>query len=158
MIEITPEQATQFVHQTVPAIGRLGVTVEEIGTGSVLLKVPIEGNANHMGTMYAGALFGLAELPGGLIPLGVLEPGKYVPIVTRFEVDFLAPARTDVTLRAAIDPEELQQAGRGRRRRGQGRVHAGVARGGRNRPDGRADSRGVSTATEPGLSRFGAFG
>jgi acyl-coenzyme A thioesterase PaaI-like protein len=109
MIQITPEQATQFVHQTVPAIGRLGVTVEEIGTGSVLLRVPIEGNGNHMGTMYAGALFGLCELPGGLIPLGVLEPGKYVPIVTRFEVDFLAPARTDVTLRAAIDPAELHR-------------------------------------------------
>ena len=62
MTQITPQMATDFVHQVVPAIGRLGVTVEAVAPGSVTLRVPIEGNANHMGTMYAGALFALAEL------------------------------------------------------------------------------------------------
>jgi acyl-coenzyme A thioesterase PaaI-like protein len=111
MTEFTPTMATDFVHQSVPAIGRLGVVVESISPGAVELRVPIEGNANHMGTMYAGALFALAELPGGLIPLAVLTPGRYTPIVTRLEIKFLAAARTDVTLSARMDPEELRALG-----------------------------------------------
>ncbi len=108
MTEFTPQVATDFVHQAVPAIGRLGVVVEAISPGAVDLRLPIEGNANHMGTMYAGALFALAELPGGLIPLAVLTPGRYTPIVTAMEIQFLAAARTDVTLSARMDPQELR--------------------------------------------------
>ncbi len=108
MPELTPEMATQFVHQSVPAIGRLGVVVDAISPGSVELRVPIDGNRNHMGTMYAGALFAVAELPGGLIPLSALEPGRYVPIVTDMRVRFLAAARTDVRLTARIEPDDLR--------------------------------------------------
>jgi acyl-coenzyme A thioesterase PaaI-like protein len=110
-MQITPEQATAFVHQVVPAIGRLGVTVDSIEPGRVTLRVPIEPNANHMGTMYAGALFALVELPGGLLPLGVLDASKYTPIVTSIHVHFTAAARTDVTLTATLDPDELRALG-----------------------------------------------
>jgi acyl-coenzyme A thioesterase PaaI-like protein len=108
---MTPDQATQFVHQVVPAIGRLGVVVEAIGPGSVNLRVPIEGNANHMGTMYAGALFAVVELPGGLLPLAVLDPTKYTPIVTGVDIRFLAAARSDVRLSARMEPDELRRLG-----------------------------------------------
>ena len=109
MTQFTPQTATDFVHRTVPVIGRLGLVVETISPGMVKLRVPIEGNANHMGTMYAGALFALVELPGGLIPLGVLDPASYTPIVTDIEIKFVAPARTDVTLSAQMDPDELRE-------------------------------------------------
>ena len=112
MSSFTPGMATEFVHQAVPALGRLGVVVEELAPGRVVLRVPIEGNSNHMGTMYAGALFALAELPGGLIPLAVLEPGRYTPIVTGMEIQFVAAARTDVTLSARMDPEALAELAR----------------------------------------------
>lgn len=106
-MEITAQQATEFVHATVPAIGRVGVTVEALGPGWVQLRVPLEGNANHFGTMYAGALFALAELPGGLLPLAVLDPTKYTPIVTAVDIRFVAAARSDVTLVARMEPDEL---------------------------------------------------
>ncbi len=108
MPEFTPEMATAFVHQAVPAVGRLGVVVTAITPGTVSLRVPIEGNANHMGTMYAGALFALAELPGGLIPLAALGVGRYTPIVTGIEIQFLAAAHTDVTLTAHMGVAELR--------------------------------------------------
>ena len=111
MTALTPQMATDFVHQVVPAIGRLGVIVEAIGPGQVTLRVPIEPNANHMGTMYAGALFALAELPGGLIPQAVLDPTRYTPIVTAIELRFTAAARTDVTLTASIEPDALRALG-----------------------------------------------
>jgi HPt (histidine-containing phosphotransfer) domain-containing protein/acyl-coenzyme A thioesterase PaaI-like protein len=110
-MELTPQTATAFVHESVPAIGRLGVVVDEIGPGSVVLRVPIAGNANHLGTMYAGALFALAELPGGLLPLAVLDAARYVPIVTDVEVHFVAAARSDVTLTARMDPDQVRALG-----------------------------------------------
>ena len=107
MLELTPQVATQFVHASVPAIGRLGVVVEAITPGEVTLRVPLEGNTNHMGTMYAGALFAVAELPGGLLPLVVLGPGRYVPILVAMDVQYTAAARTDVTLHAALPVDEV---------------------------------------------------
>lgn len=107
-MELTPQQATEFVHATVPAIGRIGVVVDALGPGWVDLRVPVQGNANHFGTMYAGALFALAELPGGLLPLAILDPMKYTPIVTRVDIRFVAAARSDVTLHASMQPEQLQ--------------------------------------------------
>lgn len=106
-MEISPEQATAFVHQTVPAIGRIGVRVLSAEPGRVELVVPLEGNANHFGTMYAGALFALVELPGGLLPLAVLDPAKYTPIVTAVEIQFVAAARSDVRLTASLEPDVL---------------------------------------------------
>lgn len=107
-MEITPQQATEFTHATIPAIGRMGVRVEALGPGWVDLLVPVEGNTNHFGTMYAGALFSLVEMPGGFLPLSVLG-ANYTPIVTRVDIHFTAAARTDVTMHAEIAPEELQR-------------------------------------------------
>jgi acyl-coenzyme A thioesterase PaaI-like protein len=107
-MDITPQQATDFAHATIPAIGRLGVRVVRLGPGEVELVVPIEGNGNHFGTMYAGALFSLVEMPGGFIPLSVLGP-QFTPIVTRVDIRFLAAARSDVHLTARIEPEQLRQ-------------------------------------------------
>jgi thioesterase domain-containing protein len=106
MEKISTETVTTMVHQTIPAIGRMGIVVDEVGPGEVTLRVPIEGNANHFGTMYAGALFSVAELPGGLIPLLVLGP-QYTPIVSDLQIQYLAPARTDVTLTASMPPAEV---------------------------------------------------
>lgn len=107
-MDITPQQATEFTHATIPAIGRMGVRVENLGPGWVDLVVPIEGNGNHFGTMYAGALFSLVEMPGGFLPLSVLG-AAFTPIVTRVDIRFMAAARTDVRLHASIEPEELQR-------------------------------------------------
>jgi acyl-coenzyme A thioesterase PaaI-like protein len=112
MTELTPQAATDFVHAAVPAIGKLGVEVAAIEPGSVTLRLPFEPNRNHMGTLYAGALFALAELPGGLLPLAVLDPASYTPIVTRVEIDFLAAARSDVTLTAHLSVQRLQELAR----------------------------------------------
>ena len=44
-----------------------GVELVELAAEHVTMKMPAKGNENHVGTMYAGALFTLAELPGGVI-------------------------------------------------------------------------------------------
>ena len=104
---ITAEEATALVQAAVPALGRSGLTVDEIGPGHVRLRLPLEGNSNHLGTMYAGALFAIAELPGGLLPLTVLA-GGLAPIVTEVTIEFVRPARGPVFLTASMDPVQIQ--------------------------------------------------
>lgn len=104
----TPADVTALVHAAVPAIGRLGVEVVELAPGLVRLRMPHDGNANHIGTMYAGSLFAIAELPGGLLPLAMPELAV-VPILTRMEITFSAAVRSgDVTVDVAMDPAELR--------------------------------------------------
>jgi thioesterase domain-containing protein len=110
-VDLDPVTATAFVHQSVPAMARMGLVVEAIQPGLVRLLMPLEPNRNHIGTMYAGALFAIAELPGGVLPLSVLGVG-FVPIVTHLEIDFRRAVRSDVRLVARMEPAELQLLGR----------------------------------------------
>jgi thioesterase domain-containing protein len=105
---ISAEEATAFVHDAVPALQRFGLRVQDLQPGKVRLSMPFEGNRNHMGTMYAGALFAIAELPGGLLPMSLVPEGV-VPIMKELTIRFLSPARGDVWLTAQIDPAELQR-------------------------------------------------
>ena len=107
MDELTPEALTQMMHATIPAVGRLGIEVDAARDGEVRLRIPLEGNTNHFKTMYAGALFAVVELVGGLIPLSVVGPA-YTPIVTDIRVTFLAAAKTDVTVHARMDPARVR--------------------------------------------------
>lgn len=106
-----PSQITALVHAAIPALGRLGIEVLAMAPGAVDLRIPLEPNKNHIGTMYAGALVSLAEVPGGLLPLGMPEL-QVVPIVTELNVQFLRAARSDATLHAAIPADELRQLAR----------------------------------------------
>ena len=104
---ITADEATALVHASVPALGRSGLRVEEIRAGHVRLSMPLEGNGNHLGTMYAGALFSIAELPGGLLPLTILT-GEVVPILKEMTVTYARPARGPVFLEAGLEPEAIR--------------------------------------------------
>jgi uncharacterized protein (TIGR00369 family) len=105
--QLTPAQVTEFVHAAVPAIGRLGIEVLDLAPGYTRLRLPVEPNSNHIGTMYAGALVALAELPGGLLPLAIPELAV-VPIVTDIQVTFTRATRTDATLEARLAPADLR--------------------------------------------------
>lgn len=103
--DATADAATQFIHQAIPMLGKLGLQVVRMGEGSMTLRVPFEGNQNHVGTMYAGALFAIAEVPGGALAVQLFDPARFYPVIRNMRVDYRRPARTDVTVDAAIPPE-----------------------------------------------------
>lgn len=102
----TPEQATALVHQSIPFLERMGLEVVAIDVGSVTLRAPVAGNGNHVGTMYAGALYSIAEVPGGLLGLLMFDPTRFFPVIKQMSVQYLRPATSDVTVEAHIPPEE----------------------------------------------------
>lgn len=91
---------------TIPFLKHTGVVVEHAERGFVRLRMPFEPNVNHVGMMYAGALFTLAEVPGGTIALTTFDPKRYYPIVKDLKIRFRRPAMTDITVEVRLSDEE----------------------------------------------------
>jgi len=84
-----------------------GLRVIELRRGYVKCLVPFEGNGNHVGTMYAGALFTVAEIPGGALFLSSFDTRRYFPIVAALDMKFLKPAKSDVTIEIALSEDRI---------------------------------------------------
>jgi acyl-coenzyme A thioesterase PaaI-like protein len=69
-------------------------------------KMPLAGNTNHLGTMYAGSLFSLGEVCGGLIYLVSFDYDQLAPLVKEVRIRFVKPARTDVHVAVGLTPEQ----------------------------------------------------
>ncbi|MGA8328239.1 MAG: thioesterase, partial [Mycobacterium sp.] len=54
---------------TIPTAHNMGVRVVEARRGFAATTVPVEGNGNHFGVIYAGVQFTVAEILGGIIAL-----------------------------------------------------------------------------------------
>lgn len=91
----------------IPFCQRTGVQLIECDVGYVKLKMPFEENVNHVGIMYAGALFTLAEVPGGALFMTVFDGKKYYPIVKDMKIRFRRPAKTDITVEVRVTEDEV---------------------------------------------------
>lgn len=92
---------------TIPIAHKMGVQVVDVRRGFAATTVPAEGNGNHFGVMYAGVLFTVAEVLGGIIPLSTFDTAKYFPLVKGIEIQFVAMAKTAVRAEATLDDETI---------------------------------------------------
>lgn len=90
-----------------PFVQRTGFEVVEVRPGYCRARMPLEPNVNHIGTMYAGALYTLAELPGGVLALATFDPARFYPVVKDMRIRFTALARTDVEVEVSLDDAEI---------------------------------------------------
>lgn len=109
----------QLLETSVPFIQRSGLKALEMKRGYVKLMMPLTGNINHIGMMYAGALFTLAEAPAGALFLTGFDVSKYYPILKEQNIRYTKPAKTDVTVEVTMTDEEIaaieaEAAGRGK--------------------------------------------
>jgi uncharacterized protein (TIGR00369 family) len=87
----------QMLDHHFPFTRFIGLQVKEIEPGKMQLRLPFAPDVqNHIGTVYAGAIFSLAEIAGGVALLLAFDPAKYLMVARRLEIDYLRPARTDL--------------------------------------------------------------
>jgi acyl-coenzyme A thioesterase PaaI-like protein len=98
--------ATANVHALVPILGAMGLEVVEASPGRAGARIPTGPNVNHFGVTYAGSLFSVAEMLGGIIG-GFFDVPGAIPLVKRLEIDFTRPAMTAVTARTTLSEEEI---------------------------------------------------
>lgn len=91
----------------IPFIDRTGADIELVERGLVRARMPFEPNINHVGIMYAGALFTLAEYPAGVMCGATFDIEKFFPIVKDVRIRFRRPAATDVTVELRMSDDEI---------------------------------------------------
>lgn len=96
-----------LIEQSIPFVQRSGLHVLDCGPGFAECRMPLAGNSNHVGTLYAGAQFTLADITGGVLILASFDRQLYYPILKSLTLDFLTPATSDLTLRCALSAAEL---------------------------------------------------
>ena len=95
------------IESTIPIAHKMGLKVVEARPGFAATTVPAQGNGNHFGVIYAGVLFTVAEILGGIIPLITFDTAKYFPLVKSLDIQFVAMAKSDVRAQASLDDETI---------------------------------------------------
>ncbi len=96
----------RIIGLSIPFAPRNRFKVEEVSPGYVRARIQLKGNKNHFGSLYAGAYFLVAEIPGGVLALFDLGPA-YTPILKEMTLQFLQPANSDVTVEFSLSPEDV---------------------------------------------------
>lgn len=106
-MDFTP--AKKLLEQGIKFVERSGLRVLELRRGAVKVLMPFKDNGNHIGTMYAGALFTGAEIPGGALFLSSFDTARYFPIVKEMTLKFLKPARSDVSVEISLNETRIAE-------------------------------------------------
>jgi acyl-coenzyme A thioesterase PaaI-like protein len=109
LIDEKYRDAAELAVSAVGAIKRTGIRVVGVRDRYAKLLMPIEGNVNHVGMMYAGSLFTLGEIAGGAIHVVSFDVTRLVPIVKEIQIRFRRPAMTDVTMEVELSEEEASR-------------------------------------------------
>ncbi len=93
------EEAVQRAPSTsgsVPILDAMGVRVLEAASGRAVAELPPEPNVNHFGVTYAGSLYSVAEMLGGVLAMTTFdlegELAGFVPLVKESTIRFRRPA------------------------------------------------------------------
>lgn len=101
------ELIRQLTEEQIAFVKRSGLRAELLEPGHVRLCMPLAGNQNHIGSMYAGALFTLAEIPGGALFLTSFDAQRFYPIIKEMNLRFRRPATGDIRVEARLDADEV---------------------------------------------------
>lgn len=105
----TPAEMTAYVRSVIPIIDAMELEIVEAGRNEVAAKLPFAPNKNHFGASYAGSLFTVAEVLGGVFASTAMIMEGAVPLVKRVEIDFRRPATTDVVSRTTLTDAEIER-------------------------------------------------
>jgi len=97
----------RIIGLSIPFAPRNGFRVVKLKPGYVKAHIPLKGNKNHFGSLYAGAYFLVAEIPGGVLTLFDLGPA-YTPILKEMTLQFLQPANSDVVVEFSLDKQKVE--------------------------------------------------
>lgn len=103
------ELVRRLTEEQIAFVKRTGLKAEVLEPGHVRLRMPLAGNENHIGSMYAGALFTLAEIPGGALFLTSFDAERFYPIVKSLNLRFLRPATGDIRVEARLQTDDIER-------------------------------------------------
>lgn len=109
MIEERQKNMVVYLEKAIGIIEKMGIRIIDFRTRYVKVLLPLKPNVNHIGTMYAGSLFSLADFAGGVLFFASFDHARYLPLVKEVTIRYSRPATSSVTVELELTPE---QAGR----------------------------------------------
>lgn len=109
LIEEFPPSAPGTPAGGIPIAGHMGLEVLHTERARVVLRLPFEPNINHVGMVYAGSIFTLAEIPGGVLFATIFDVSRFYPIVGEMSVRFAKPAMTSLLVDARMEEPEIER-------------------------------------------------
>lgn len=99
---------TTYLHREIPISGSMGIEVESIGPGQVILSAPLEPNLNHKSTAFGGSLSAIAVLSGWALLHLRLEEAELDAelVIRRNETSYGAAAHGRFRAAATLADEE----------------------------------------------------
>ena len=98
-----------YLEKAIKIIEKMGMRILEFQKHSVKIMLPKEPNVNHIGTVYAGSLFSLADYAGGVLFYASFDGKKYYPVLKEVTITFKKPGTTDITCEASMSPAQAEQ-------------------------------------------------
>ena len=105
---ITAATANKMM-ESVPLLSRAGLEVLELERGYVKVRMPIAGNGNHFGVMYAGNIYSISEYVGAGVLMGAIDFSQAIPLAKGATIDYLAPAMDDVFVELRMADREIKR-------------------------------------------------
>ena len=81
MIEDRQKKMTGYLEKAIGIIVKMGIKIVDFRTRYVKVLLPLKPNVNHIGTIYAGSLFSLADFAGGVLFFASFDHARYFPIM-----------------------------------------------------------------------------
>ena len=98
-----------YLEKAIKIIETMGIRILDFKKRSVKIILPKEPNVNHIGTVYAGSLFSLADFAGGVLFYSAFDTRKYYPLLKEVTITFKRPATTDITVEASMTHERAEE-------------------------------------------------
>ena len=97
-----------YLEKAIKIIDKKGMRILDFKKHFVKIMLPKEPNVNHIGTVYAGSLFSLADFAGGVLFFSSFDIRKYYPILKEVTITFKRPATTDMAVETSMTPEQAE--------------------------------------------------
>ena len=98
-----------YLEKAIKIIEEMGMRIVDFRKNAVKIILPKEPNVNHIGTVYAGSLFSLADYAGGVLFYASFDRKKYYPILKEVTIAFKKPATTDIAVEASMPTAQAEQ-------------------------------------------------
>lgn len=94
----------------------MGIRVIEAEPGRAVAELPPEPNVNHFGVTYAGSLYSVAEMLGGVLALTTFdfegELAGMVPLVKESSIRYRRPAMGVIRAETSLSDDEIERVRR----------------------------------------------
>jgi len=107
-MELIMGNAEQLIGRS-DTLKHMGLRVVEQTPNVLKIVMQQDGNRNHLGGIYAGAIFSLAEFPFGIMCINKFGTREIVPVIGEITIRFLSPANSDLIVELNIPESEWDE-------------------------------------------------